>query len=80
MKKYYANFNANNGTSWIIPLHSNNKKSLLKDVRETAKSERFCDNEASFYVEDEDEKIVYDGRVDKNGRVWYMINNYKEVY
>lgn len=80
MKKYYANFYANNGTSWINPLCSNNKKSLLKDVRETAKSERFYDNEASFYLKDENDRYVYDGRIDKSGRVWYMIKNYKEVY
>ena len=73
MKQYYANFNANNGTTLMATLKSNNKNSLMKTIRKWAEGECFDNNTASWWVEDGDGHIVYNGEVRKrNGKTFYV--------
>ena len=82
MKKntYTANYLANYSTSFAKNRTGSNKRALLKIVRDAAKEERMYNNSASFWVSDEDDKIVYDGRINESGQIWYAIRDYKEVY
>ena len=66
--KYYANFWANNGTSWMRPEEHTNKKTLIKHVRKIAEGERFAGNGCSWMVWDENERIVAAGGTDRMGR------------
>lgn len=55
--RYYANFNANNGTRFINPITDTNKARLIKRIRQTAAAERFKGNTASWYVWYEDKSF-----------------------
>lgn len=79
MKTYYANFNANNGTFLKSALKSNNKRELLKTIREIANSNRTEGNDASFWIENTDGTCICDGRINKKGRTCYIINNSKPL-
>ena len=50
MKKYFANFNANNGTTLCEYRESNNKNELIKSIRDSAKANRYRGNIASWWV------------------------------
>lgn len=77
---YNANFKANNGTQWIKNTEDTNKWRLLKDVRETAKAERYAGNKSSFFVDDERGETVFAGEFDRNGVLRYSTYNYKEKW
>lgn len=57
--KYYANFNANNGTSYGKPITGTNKAELIKDIRSIAEAERFAGNECSWCVYTKDSNGDY---------------------
>lgn len=73
---YYANFNANNGTSFMAPIQGTNKNDLIKAIRSTAEAERFQGNSCSWYVFYVDYKTyktsasicVASGGVDRKGK------------
>lgn len=67
--KYRANYTANNGTTMMHPIEGNNKKQLLKDIREIAMGNRFAAHSASWWVEDENGNTIYEYRCDVNGKV-----------
>ena len=48
--KYFANFNANNGTRLMHDRLSNNKRKLEKSIRESAEAHRYQGNECSWSV------------------------------
>lgn len=48
--KYFANFVANNGTTFLRPLEGNNKNELAKAVRDAANAERFYNNICRWWV------------------------------
>lgn len=50
MTKYYANYNANNGTRFNKPIEDTNLKRIIKDIREIAEGNRFANNECSWSV------------------------------
>ena len=66
MKTYYANFNANNGTSLDKSITDTNKQRLIKDIMEIAEGECYCNNSASWYVLDEDGNEIASGEIYKN--------------
>ena len=65
---YYANFTANNGTSFKNPITGNNKKNLIRDIRNIAEGERFLGNKCFWSVRDDSGIYVAAGGVDSNGR------------
>lgn len=48
--RYYANFKANNGTSFASPIESDNKNELIKAIRSIAEANRFQGNSCSWFV------------------------------
>ena len=66
--KYYANFNANNGTSWINDMEFTNKAEAIRSVRETAEGERFHNNSCSWYVKDESGNEIANGGMTSTGK------------
>lgn len=50
MKKYYANFKVNNGTSFITPMDGTNKAKLIDDVRSISEANRFIGNSSRWWV------------------------------
>jgi uncharacterized membrane protein YkoI len=73
MRQYYANFDANNGTTLMATLKSTNKNDLMKSIRKMAEDECFDNNTSSWWVEDSDGRIVYNGDVRKrNGKTFYV--------
>ena len=75
--KYHANYNANNGTRLMIDMISDNKKQLMKDIREIAKSECFDNNHAIWWVTDRRNHFIYSGMVVKeNGKIYYYRNQH----
>lgn len=77
MKKYFANFCANGSTSFIDPIESNNKRQLIRDIKEIAKGNRFSGNESDWTVYkrcDGSCRIVARGYFDENGNS-HILNN-----
>ena len=72
--KYYANFDANNGTHYGTPITGTNKKELIKDIRSIAEAERFAGNECCWcvYIKDSDgdSVSVARGGMVSNGCRW----------
>lgn len=66
--KYYANFNANNGTSWINSMEDTNKARLIKSVRSTAEGERFVGSTCRWWVCDENGTYVAYGGMSPSGK------------
>lgn len=75
--KYHANYNANNGTRLMIDMKSDNKKQLMKDIREIATAECFDSNHAIWWVVDRKGHYIYSGMVVKeNGKIYYYRNQH----
>lgn len=74
--RYYANFQANNGTTFSQPIESENKNDLIKTIRSVAEAERFSGNTCSWKVWYDDYKTyktrasicVASGGVARNGK------------
>jgi hypothetical protein len=67
--KYRANYTANNGTTMMHPIEGNNKKQLLKDIKDIAMGNRFAGNSARWWVEDESGNTIYEYFCEMNGKV-----------
>lgn len=63
--KYYANFNVNNGTHFEYPIVDTNKKRIIKDIKEIAKGNIFCEseNKGFFFVKDETGREIITGYI-----------------
>lgn len=59
--KYYANFTANNSTSFAEPIESNNKTILIREIREIAEGETFAGNECRWWVENAEGETIAAG-------------------
>lgn len=66
--KYYANFDANNGTHWMHAIEGTNLKEMIRDIRGTAEAERFPGNACCWWVKDEEGRPVAMGGVTRSGR------------
>ena len=47
---YYANYKANDGTTFLKPIAGPNKKKLISEVREIANGQRFAGSTCSWTV------------------------------
>lgn len=77
--KYFANFFANNGTSYREPIEGYNKKELLKRIRSIALGNRFQGNKCTWMVWDEKGELVFQGYYEGT-RISYATYNYKFLY
>lgn len=70
--KYFANFNANHGTTFDKPIWDTNKARIIKDIRDIAEGNRFAGNGCCWqvwYVDANGRVVVFtDGGMDVNGR------------
>ena len=66
--KYFANYNANNGTRFQEPIEGTNKDQIIKDIREIAEGNRFDGSTCSWEVWTENGKEVASGGCNSNGR------------
>lgn len=65
---YYANFLANNSTSYAESIESNNKAQLIRDIREIAEGETFIGNECRWWVENEEGETIAAGGITRWGQ------------
>ena len=72
MKKYTANYTANNGTTMLKPIEDTNIKRIISDIREIAEGNRFQDNECKWSVYCED-TCVAEGGMTREGRRYRII-------
>ena len=77
--RYFANFNANNGTSYREPIEGYNKKELLKKIRSIALGNRFQGSMCTWMVWDEKGELVFQGCYDGK-KISYALYNYKFLY
>jgi hypothetical protein len=56
--KYYANFNANNGTRYAKDITDTNKERIIKTISSVANGNRFAGNDCSWRVHNEHGKCV----------------------
>lgn len=59
--KYFANFNANNGTCYDHDITDTNKARIIRRIANTANGNRFAGNECSWHVLDEQGNCVAAG-------------------
>ena len=73
--KYYANFRANDNTSFIKPIEGTNKYKLRNEIRAIAEGERFLGQDAAFGVwhtnDNGDDVHDFCGRILPNGQIVY---------
>ena len=65
--KYFANYNANNGTSLLNDLCDTNLRRITKDIRDIAEGNRYDGNECRWRVTDETGRELAAGGMDRNG-------------
>lgn len=74
--KYYANFN--NGAHYMqYPIVSNNKKKLLKDIRDIAIGNQYENKLVIWRVWDENKETVYEAM--KRKKTTIIVNNYRWI-
>lgn len=66
--KYYANFNANNGTHLAKDIIDTNKKRIIQTISQIANENRFDNNTCCWNVYDERGKNVAAGYTLPNGQ------------
>lgn len=73
MGKYYANFNANNGTRLMSPAEYTSRKEAIASIRRWAVDETFAGSSFTWSVSDENDKEIAAGGGTKSreGRVNY---------
>lgn len=65
---YYANYEANNGTTMMQPITDTNLKNIISDIREIAGDNRQAGHIARWEVSDEEGRTVAAGYIDRAGR------------
>jgi len=65
--KYYANYNANNGTQMMKPIESDNLEQIIKDIMEIAEGERFAGSACKWTVCETSGELVAAGEIRADG-------------
>lgn len=65
---YYANFLANNSTTYAKSIKSNNKATLIRDIRKIAEGNRFIGFECRWWVENEEGETIAAGGITRWGQ------------
>lgn len=77
--KYYANFNANNGTHNTEDITDTNKARIIKTIRRIANANRFTGNTCNWTVKNEKGQCIAAGFTDSDEKE-HRINKYDLKY